>query len=264
MSRIQHTTLANNPWRAKAFTLIELLIVISIIALLLAIVVPVLKKAKQKAQILICCSNLSGIGKAIYAYAADHKDMIPFGPVANPMMPSDFYTGTGNVTSLLSRINDGEPIGLGLLVNSYLSAQPRVLFCPAADQPSEADKQLSLVGKDQAQCDYYYRHGSVALSAPDPLAPVHIRLGNLGKNQNGLPISALAMDVQFVAHQALEGFRIYTRTSHRQKVSNVLFADGRVTSQDNSDRAFTVNIGAYPYDSLEKILRVFEWADQKR
>jgi prepilin-type N-terminal cleavage/methylation domain-containing protein/prepilin-type processing-associated H-X9-DG protein len=59
----------------RGFTLIELLVVIAIIALLLAIIVPGLKKAKEKAQQLICRSNQKNIGLAILMYleAYDYK-----------------------------------------------------------------------------------------------------------------------------------------------------------------------------------------------
>lgn len=265
MNQIRNKVRSNRICRQpKAFTLIELLVVIAIIALLMAILVPALRKSKQKAQAIICCSNLASMGKAIYAYAADHKDSIPFGPKALPNTGSDFYPATGIVTSLLSRLKDGAPIGLGLLLNSYLCSQPKVLFCPAADQPSEADKQLAMVGKTQAQSDYYYRHGSVAAMEDDPAAPVSISLSNLGKNRKGAPISALAMDVQFVAHPALQAFGVATRTSHRQKVCNILFADGRVLSQVDTEQKLIVNIGASPYSSLDKILQAFEFADQLR
>jgi prepilin-type processing-associated H-X9-DG protein len=151
-----------------------------------------------------------------------------------------------------------------LLLNSYLSSQPKVLFCPAADQPSEVDKQLALVGENQAQGDYYYRHGSVAAMEDDPTRSVYIRLSNLGKNRDGRSITALVMDVQFLAHPSLAPFQVVTRTSHKQKISNILFADGQVTSQDNTDGRFTVDIGVYPYDALDKILKAFELADEYR
>lgn len=54
---------------SKGFTLIELLVVIAIIALLMAIVVPGLRAAKLKAQLVIDMSNLSGLAKAWFMYS---------------------------------------------------------------------------------------------------------------------------------------------------------------------------------------------------
>jgi prepilin-type N-terminal cleavage/methylation domain-containing protein len=247
----------------KAFSLVELLVVIAVIAMLLAILVPSLQAAKLKAKAVACSANLSNIGKAIFAYAGDYKDTIPFGPEAPPITGSNFYTVKGDVTSLLS-LENSAPVGLGLLLKGYLSQQPKVLFCPGADQRSEADKQLAKFWKgQQSQSDYYYRHASVALISGTP-QEYHIRLSSLGKNRNGIAISALVTDVQFIAHKSLAAFGIVTRTSHRGKLSNVLYADSRVVSQDNADKKLTVDIGGYPYDSLEKILRAFEFADTLR
>jgi prepilin-type N-terminal cleavage/methylation domain-containing protein len=59
------------------FTLIELLVVISIIALLLSILLPSLRKAKQSAQMVLCRNNLHQWALAIGTFAADNNDQIP-------------------------------------------------------------------------------------------------------------------------------------------------------------------------------------------
>ena len=138
-----------------------------------------------------------------------------------------------------------------------------VLFCPGADQPSEAQDQLARVGSSQAQSDYYYRHASVARLTGDP-GTLHIRLSSLGENRNGHPISALVSDVQFLAHESLAAFQVKTRTSHQKAHSNVLFAGGHVTSLSNDNDDYTVDVGTMPYDALERILTMFERADEKR
>jgi len=243
----------------RAFTLIEVLVVVAILGLLLALLMPVLSRSRQYARRAVCAINQRHVGLAIHAYAGDYQDTIPFGPEGRPVTGSNFYTVIGNVTSLLS-LEDGAPVGLGLLLKNYLAQQPRVLFCPGADQPSEADEQLARVGQAQAQSDYYYRHGSVARLSGTP-REFHICLSDLGKNQQGRPITALVTDVQFLAHPSLEPFQVVTRTSHQRKMSNILYADGHVNALDNQNDHLTVDIGKFPYDALERILGVFEWAD---
>jgi prepilin-type N-terminal cleavage/methylation domain-containing protein len=61
----------------KGFTLVELLVVISIIALLLAIIMPALGKAREQAQKTICLSNLKQIGIGTLLYAEDNLGFFP-------------------------------------------------------------------------------------------------------------------------------------------------------------------------------------------
>lgn len=60
----------------QAFTLIELLIVIAIIAVLAALLLPVLGRAKQKAYTTACLSNLRQLQFCWQMYAGDHEDIM--------------------------------------------------------------------------------------------------------------------------------------------------------------------------------------------
>ena len=249
----------------RAFTLVELLVVISVVAVLVALLLPVIGNMLDAGRRTACLSNLRQIGAGIATYAVDNDGKIPYGPKAPPFTsPANLYPSTGAPTSLLS-LQSGAPVGLGLLLK-YL-AVPKVLFCPGCDQPVDADAELAKVGHTQAQGSYYYRHaGNTQLfdTTANADAP-HLRLADLGDNRNGQPIRALVIDNLFLCPPDLDSFNVKPRSNHRQKFANILFTDGHVVTRQNDDARFTVDVRDYSQlrSSFDKILKILEQADRE-
>src|SRR3954463_5733232 len=63
--------------KRNAFTLVELLVVIGIIALLISILMPSLSRARMSANLVACQSNMKQVATAIHMYANEYKGVLP-------------------------------------------------------------------------------------------------------------------------------------------------------------------------------------------
>ncbi|MDB6065818.1 MAG: hypothetical protein JWR26_2026 [Pedosphaera sp.] len=75
------------PATSAAFTLVELMVVIAVIAILAALLLPVLSRAKQKSQGVYCLNNGKQMMQAMVMYTSDNNDFFPPNPPDGNTMP---------------------------------------------------------------------------------------------------------------------------------------------------------------------------------
>src|SRR5256714_1601423 len=107
-----------------AFTLVELLVVIGIIALLIAILLPALQKARESANRSACLSNVRQIVTGFIMYTNDNKGMLPFCALAPPSVRDEDWIWWDKAH--IDLINQH---GIGPYLN--FSKEPKVMYCPS-------------------------------------------------------------------------------------------------------------------------------------
>jgi len=78
--------------RPRAFSLLELLIIVVIMVLLIGILIPVLRRGRQQAKAVECRQQMADLMRIVTGYATDHRDLFPFGLRA-PKAPGQYEMG---------------------------------------------------------------------------------------------------------------------------------------------------------------------------
>jgi len=111
----------------RAFTLVDLLVVLAIIALLAGLLFPVFSAAKKKSQGALCLSNLRQYGTAVGMYCSDYDDHMPFAPDALERYVD--FSGTFPPSDLLDMLRATIPYDVSYILHPY-GTVAEIFHCP--------------------------------------------------------------------------------------------------------------------------------------
>jgi len=113
------------PGGRPAFTLIEVLVVVAIIAILVAVLLPSLARAREQTRAIVCLSHLKQQGIALSGYSADNKGILPWaGSYRYTLMEGEYYVGISRSPPHWAVVN------IGVLYPKYVGSAPELYYCP--------------------------------------------------------------------------------------------------------------------------------------
>jgi prepilin-type N-terminal cleavage/methylation domain-containing protein/prepilin-type processing-associated H-X9-DG protein len=152
----------SRPRQPRGFSLIELLVVIGIIALLLGLLLPALRRARQQANAIACRSNLHQIGQLLMIYANNNGGWIyPPNHGVIPGRPREdwwpnlvFKPPIWNPPVLRCPTDVDPALECSYLLNHYLKAR-QILF-NGSNLGGKSPTQVVVMGEKRTEMDGYY------------------------------------------------------------------------------------------------------------
>ena len=190
--------------RRIGFTLIELLVVIAIIAILAAILFPVLARAREKARQATCLSNLKQLGLAATMYSSDHDERLMPGYICKQS------TGSGGWWYIA-----------GGRIQPYVKNM-QILLCPSSDDRTDLSYGINYELYNGGQGDGCYSEGGRRLAA----VPRPAETGQFADARDGCAYPGNANTPYWLPFQP-PGFNMCGAVDCRHNEgANVVFCDG--------------------------------------
>lgn len=225
--------------RPRAFTLVELLVVIGIIAILISVLLPTLGRARESAQRTACLSNVRELGNFFRLYAAQNKDAMPIGCVGgNVASPTSVEKQFSYVVNW-NNTNGTKVVEMGCLPMAGLVKSPRTFYCPSYTQdpiftyndPQNVwpfdkvpiDPHLTTAGLGHTRFTYNARPmcgWDILASVP---LPYIYKCADYTSGAFGMPKQAKMKNKAVVSDLVVSP--AYVRATHKRGV-NVLYANG--------------------------------------